>query len=476
MGATSQHATPVKRRREAVGGKRARGDLPVEPGVVLAVSVATPPSLWSQNLGDWPWQVTDTTLGDADEDTGSWDEAELAKRVGAAFGFNRARAEFVSEGSDRSAIVVLEGEPQPVQPRAEDAAYRRAAAALLPDPAMWDCPERALSGCEDASREGRVVSLLPNVVVTDVTDFRDPETRDRAAKAFVDLQRSGPVRVEPDTVIIKIPMDLWVTPSPAEWDAADAAHPEDGGLLHGSSRLSRQLSEFGELRHVVFDARPADMGIVYARFADADGVHAMTSAFYGMVWDRDVHPDGARGLEGLRFGVYLEVGEWGQLHGMERCLNPVAWRFLIGAPRGDAGLWSAVEWQMWWARTPALRVTDSRGRVPVPTGPNVHGTERLARVNAAWRAAYETDDGGKPQKRLRFGGEEVRYITKESDFADDDRSCESSSKPAPSLRGPPRNQMGRPDETSESLPDEVSFEVANPWDPPNLDPLPVAVA
>jgi len=36
--------------------------------------------------------------------------------------------------------------------------------------------------------------------------------------------------------------------------------------------------------------------------------------------------------------------------------------------------------------------------------------------------------------------------------------------------------MGRPDETSESLPDEVSFEVANPWDPPNLDPLPVAVA
>merc|ERR1719473_691919 len=120
MGATSQHATPVKRRREAVGGKRARGDLPVEPGVVLAVSVSTPPSLWSQNLGDWPWHVTDKTLGDADEDTGSWDEAELAKRVGAAFGFDRARAEFVSEGSDRSAIVVLEGEPRTPGPAREE--------------------------------------------------------------------------------------------------------------------------------------------------------------------------------------------------------------------------------------------------------------------------------------------------------------------------------------------------------------------
>merc|ERR1719428_1503285 len=172
MGAVSQYATPLKRRRGGNGEKRSRMDLPVEPGVVLAVSVATPPSLWSQNLGDWPWQVVDTTLGDADEETGSWDEAELAKRVGAAFGFDRARAEFVSAGSDRSAIVVLEGEPQTVRVREEDVAYRRAAAALLPDPTLWDCPERALAGCVAASRDGRVVSLLPNVVVTDVTDFR----------------------------------------------------------------------------------------------------------------------------------------------------------------------------------------------------------------------------------------------------------------------------------------------------------------
>jgi hypothetical protein len=419
--------------------------------VVLAVSVSTPPSLWSQNLGDWPWQATEASLGDADEDTGSWDEAELAKRVGAAFGFEQARAEFVSVGSDRSAIVVLEGEPQTLRARDEDVAYRRAAAAQLPDPTTWDCPERALLHCETASREGSVVSILPNVVVTDILDLRDPATRDRAAKEFVDLQRSGPAHVEPDTVIIKIPTDLWVSPSPAEWDEADSSHPEDGGLLHGSSGLVRRLSEFGELRHVVYDARPEDVGIVYARFADRDGVHAMTSAFFGGVWERDLHHLGAHGLDGLRFGVYLEVGEWGQLHGMERCLNPVAWRYLIGSPRGDNGLWCAEDWQRWWARTPALRVTDSRGRLPVPSGPNVHGTERLARVNAAWRASYESPSaGGKPKKRARFGGEAVRYITKASTFADD----------------------GLEPEAPEDPPDEV----ANPWDPPSLDSLPIAVA
>jgi hypothetical protein len=365
--------------------------------------------------------------------------------------------------------------PDPSERAQEDSdkAYRRAAAALLPDPTMWECPERALAACEAAAREGRVVSLLPNVVVTDVMDLRDQATRDRAAKAFLDLQRSGPVHVEPDTVIIKIPTDLWVTPSPAEWEAADSTQPDDGGLLHGSSRLVKLLSEFGELRHVVFDARPEDLGIVYARFADADGVHAMTSAFYGAVWDRDLNPLGARSLDGLRFGVYLEVGGWAQIHGMERCLSPVAWRYIIGAPRGDAGLWSVVEWQTWWARTPALRVTDSRGRVPVPTGPNVHGTERLARVNAAWKASYETGSAEKPRKRARFGGEKVRYITKDSEFADDHRACESSSS---SFRRPPGTETDRHDDATDFLPDEFSAEVANPWEPPNLDPLPVAVA
>jgi len=231
------------------------------------------------------------------------------------------------------------------------------------------------------------------------------------------------------------------------------------------------LSEFGELRHVVYDARPEDVGIVYARFADIDGVYAMTSAYFGGVWDRDLHDLGARGLDGLRFGVYLEVGDWAQLHGMERCLNPVAWRYLIGAPRGDAGFWSAVDWQMWWARTPALRVTDSRGRLPVPSGPNVHGTERLARVNAAWRASYG-GAGGTRKRRARFGGEKVRYITKDSEFADEDRDRESSSEPPASQCGA---QIGRQDAPT-FHPDEVSTEVADPWDPPSLDPLPIAVA